>query len=160
MALAAWGNYNFAVRVHRPTRPHAHQDPHIWPTPLAAKLCSLAWLPVADEAAADGIRFVAPNRAWHAAEGELPAFMPALPSTIRKLLADEQALRRLKDAGLRVWDESGNGPELVRDLGALLDNGLVPAHLTPHFKKHYQRGWADAVAVARTPWSRGEEFLI
>ena len=157
LGLASWRDSNFAVRVRRPTRPSAQQDPYNWPTPLAAQLRSLAWLPVTDEAAPGGIQFVAPNFAWHATEGELPAFMPSIPSTTRKLLADERALRRLKDAGLRVWDEPGNGPELVHDLGALLDGGSVPAHLTVNFKKHYQRGWTDAATTTRWPWAPDEQ---
>jgi hypothetical protein len=160
LGLASWGDHCFAVRVRRPTRPHAQQDPHIWPTPLAAQLRSLQWLPVTDDAAPDGIRFVEPSRAWYATEGELPAFMPALPSTVRKLLLDESALRRSTDAGLRVWEESRNGPELVRELGELLDAGLVPAHMTVHFKKHYQRGWADTLQMGRWPWSPGEDVRL
>lgn len=156
LALPAWADRNFVVRVRRPTRPISQQDPHNWPTPLATQLRSLAWLPLADESAPDGLRFAPPNEVWFASEGDLPAFMPSLPSSTRRLLLNETALRRVKDAGLRVWEDGRNGPELVRDLGQLLDAAAVPGHLTVHFKKHYERGWAETVRTGRWPWTDGE----
>jgi hypothetical protein len=159
-ALPTWGDHNFVVRVRRPTRPLAQQDPHYWPTPLAAQLRFLAWLPIADEAAPDGVSFARPDRAWYASDGDLPAFIPSLTSSIRRFLQDDQTVRRLTAAGLRVWEEPRNGPELVRDLGDLLAAGSVPGHLAVHFKKHYQRAWAETLKADRWPWNDEDEPQI
>lgn len=159
-SLPDWADRSFAVRVRRPNRPYAQQDLHTWPTPLSAQLRHLEWLPLVDEAAPDGLRFVRPDHVWFATDGELPPFMPSLPSSAKRLLANEVALRRLTQSGLRGWEDSRNGPELVRDLGELLDSGAIPAHLTVHYKKHYQRGWAETARLRRWPWAGGNEPLF
>jgi len=153
LGLAEWPQSNFEVRVRRPTRPWAAQDPHDWPTPLAAQIRSLRWLPVVDESAPEGIAFVRPDEAWFASDGELPSFVPAIPTSARKLVGDDAALRRLTGAGLRTWEDPANGPELVRSLGELLDRGAVPTHMTAQFKKHYVRGWTETARARRWPWT-------
>lgn len=155
LGLASWPASALEVRVRRSTRRWSEQDPHDWPTPLAAQIRSLRWLPIADGSAAEGVTFVPPNQTWFASDGELPAFLPAIPSSTRKLVGDQSALRRLTSAGLRIWEDPGNGPELVRDLGELLNRGAVPTHMTAQFKKHYERAWTNTADVGRWPWSEG-----
>lgn len=154
--LRTWDDHCFSVRIRRPTRPTAQQDPHQWPTPFSAQLSSLPWLPILDESAPDGVRFVPPRRAWHSVDGDMPAFVPPMPLSTRRMLADDTTLRRLKDAGLRRWEDGRHGPDLVRDLGELLDAGAVLPHLAAQFKKHYQRGWSAALFQDEWPWKDGE----
>lgn len=158
--LRSWGDRSFTMQIRRPTRPTAQQDPHQWPTPFSAQLRSLSWLPILDEGAPGGVRFAPPGQVWYSADGDLPAFVPPIPVSTRRMLTDDTTLRRLTNAGLRNWEDSRHAPDLVRELGELLDSGAALPHLAAQFKKHYQRGWSAAVRQEEWPWSNGETPLL
>ncbi|MBW5420145.1 DUF3883 domain-containing protein [Streptomyces sp. BG9H] len=153
--LRTWDGKVFTFTVHRPTYPF--KDEHLWPTPLASFLRGLAWLPVEE---ADGPFFVAPGQAWFSTDGELPAFVPALPLTIRRLLADRTVADRLLHLGLRRWDDPQHAGAVVLQLGDTLDNSEVPEYLSVAFKRHYERAWSQIAQTGAWPWEPGEEIRL
>ena len=157
--LVRWEDTAFAATVRRPTRPIGQQDPHVWPTPLASALRHLPWLPVTS---GDGsaVEFRHPAEVWHAVDGELPAFLPAMPAAVRRLLADERALDRAEAAGLRRWEDPANADIALRELGEILDRGGVPDHLAATFRNHYARVLADTAASKTWPWSPEERAVL
>ncbi|MFJ9420178.1 sacsin N-terminal ATP-binding-like domain-containing protein [Streptomyces sp. NPDC101227] len=155
--LRTWGDDTFAVTVHRPA--YTFKDAHTWPTPLASYLRRLPWLPVED-ADAGGPNFVTPDRAWISTDGELPAFVPALPLSTRRLLSDTTVATRLRRLGLRGWDDPQYAGAAVKQLADLLDKGDVPEYLRVSFKKHYGRAWSNVAQTGCWPWSPGEKARI
>ncbi|MFD9793790.1 sacsin N-terminal ATP-binding-like domain-containing protein [Streptomyces sp. NPDC059070] len=149
--LRTWGDEEFTFTVHRPT--YSFKDEHVWPTPLSSFLQGLEWLPVEDP---DGPSFVAPRQAWFSTDGELPAFVPALPLSTRRLLGDKTVARRLLQLGLRRWDDPQHAGAAVRQLGDVLDNGEVPEYLSVSFKRHYERAWSHIAQKGAWPWASGE----
>ncbi|MFF5766731.1 sacsin N-terminal ATP-binding-like domain-containing protein [Streptomyces tanashiensis] len=153
--LRTWSSQVLTFTVHRPTYPF--KDEHVWPTPLASFLRGLAWLPVEE---ADGPSFVTPGQAWFSTDGELPAFVPALPLTTRRLLADKTVADRLLQLGLRRWDDPQHAGAVVLQLGDTLDNGEVPEYLSVSFKRHYERAWSQIAQTGVWPWAPGEEIRL
>ncbi|WP_225631664.1 sacsin N-terminal ATP-binding-like domain-containing protein [Streptomyces solaniscabiei] len=153
--LRTWDEEVLTVTVHRPTYPF--KDAHVWPTPLASCLRSMAWLPVEDP---EGPSFVEPRRAWFSADGELPAFVPALPLSTRRLLSDKSVVERMVRLGLRRWDDQQHAGAVVKQLAGVLDKGDVPEYLSVSFKRHYERAWSDIARTGRWPWARGEEARL
>ncbi|MDV6287968.1 hypothetical protein R2F25_08660 [Streptomyces sp. UP1A-1] len=153
--LRTWGEELFTVTVHR--RAYSFKDPHTWPTPLASYLRSLAWLPVEDP---DGLSFVEPRRAWFSTDGELPAFVPALPLSTRRLLTDGGVVERMLRLGLRRWDDPRHAGEAVKQLADVLDKGDVPDYLSVSFKRHYERAWSNIARTGRWPWARDEKARL
>ncbi|MFG2484520.1 sacsin N-terminal ATP-binding-like domain-containing protein [Streptomyces virginiae] len=153
--LRTWGQELFTFVVHRPTYPF--KDENVWPTPLASFLRGLEWLPAEYP---DGPVFVAPRQAWFSTDGELPAFIPALPLSIRRLLADKAVGDRLLQLGLRRWDDPQHAGAAVRQLGDVLGNGEVPEYLSVSFKRHYERAWSHVAQTGTWPWVPGEELRL
>ncbi|GAA3376788.1 DUF3883 domain-containing protein [Streptomyces sannanensis] len=153
--LRTWGEEVLTVTVHRPTYPF--KDAHVWPTPLASYLRSLAWLPVEDP---DGPSFVEPRRAWFSTDGELPAFIPALPLSARRLLTDRGVVERMLRLGLRRWDDPQHAGAAVKQLADVLDEGDVPEYLSVSFKRHYKQAWSHIARTGRWPWAPGEEARL
>ncbi|MFD8744409.1 sacsin N-terminal ATP-binding-like domain-containing protein [Streptomyces sp. NPDC059616] len=153
--LHTWGDEEFTFTVHRPA--YSFKDEHVWPTPLASFLRGLEWLPVEDP---DGPSFVAPRQAWFSTDGELPAFVPALPLSTRRLLGDKTVVGRLLQLGLRRWDDPQHAGAAVRQLGDVLDKGEVPEYLSVSFKRHYERAWSHIAQTGAWPWAPGEEVRL
>ncbi len=153
--LRTWGEEVFTVTVHRPT--YTFKDAHTWPTPLASYLRGMAWLPVDDP---DSPSFVEPRRAWFTADGELPAFVPALPLSTRRLLTHKSVVERMLKLGLRRWDAPQHAGAAVKQLADLLDKGYVPEYLSVSFKRHYERAWSNIARTGRWPWAQGEEARL
>ncbi len=157
LGLRTWGENNFAATVYRPR--YNKQDEHVWPTPLASALRHLPWLPVQDPNG-EGLRFVTPGQAWFAEDRDLPAFIPSIPQSIRRLLADRTVVTHLRRAGLRIWDDSDFAASAVKDLGSALAMGHVPDHLSVAFKKQYGCALALAAKHRVWPWAAGEPVQL
>ncbi|MEU6523903.1 hypothetical protein ABZ892_14030 [Streptomyces sp. NPDC046924] len=153
--LRTWGEEVFTVTVHRPT--YSFKDAHTWPTPLASYLRGMAWLPVEEP---DGPSFVTPRRAWFSTDGELPAFVPALPLSTRRLLSDRGVVERMLRLGLRRWDDPQHAGAAVKQLADVLDKGEVPEYLSVSFKRHCERAWSNIARTGRWPWTPDEEVRL
>ncbi|MET7761207.1 hypothetical protein ABZS71_03900 [Streptomyces sp. NPDC005393] len=153
--LRTWGEEVFTVIVHRPT--YTFKDAHTWPTPLASYLRDMAWLPVEEP---DGPSCVAPRRAWFSTDGELPAFVPALPLSTRRLLTDRGVVERMLRLGLRRWEDPQHAGAAVKQLADVLDKGDVPEYLSVSFKRHYERAWSNIARTGRWPWAPGEQVRL
>ncbi|MFG2298704.1 sacsin N-terminal ATP-binding-like domain-containing protein [Streptomyces sp. NPDC048603] len=153
--LRTWGQEMFSFSVHRPT--YSFKDENVWPTPLASFLRDLDWLPVEHSS---GPVFTAPRQAWFSTDGELPAFIPALPLSIRRLLADKVVAERLLHLGLRRWDDPQHAGAAVRQLGVVLGKGEVPEYLSVSFKRHYERAWSQVAQTGVWPWAPGEDVQL
>ncbi|MFI8182443.1 sacsin N-terminal ATP-binding-like domain-containing protein [Actinacidiphila glaucinigra] len=152
-----WGDETFAVTVHRPS--YSFKDPHVWPTPFASFLRRMPWLPVED-AESDGPSFVTPDQAWFSTDGEMPAFVPSLPLSTRRLLADKASAARLRLCGLRSWDDPRHAGDALKHLGEILNKGYVPEYLSVSFKKHYGRAWSRIAQTGHWPWLKGEQVRL
>ncbi|WP_405140685.1 hypothetical protein OG589_27430 [Sphaerisporangium sp. NBC_01403] len=159
LGLRSWGDHVFSVTVRRPGRPLSQQDPHIWPTPFASYLRHLPWLPVEDSESGS-LTFVPPSQAWFSRDSELPAFIPGIPLSIRRLLAQDQPLARLRQAGLRIWEDPHQSGAVVKELGSILAEDAVSEHLSISFKRHYARAWTDAARLSAWPWTVGEPVRL
>lgn len=155
--FSAWGDEAFTAPLHRPR--HKVRDPHIWPSPFASFLRSMPWLPV-EGGASDGPLFVSPSQAWFSVEGELPAFVPSLPLSIRKLLANKATLSRLRRCGLWLWEEPTHAGAAVKDLGAIVAKGGVSNHFSISFKKHYGKAWSQLADTGQWAWGPGEPVQL
>ncbi|WP_188308973.1 protein NO VEIN domain-containing protein [Streptomyces sp. CBMA123] len=91
---------------------------------------------------------------------DLPAFIPSIPQSVRRLLADRTVVTRLRRAGLRIWDDADFAAAAVKDLGTALAVGHVPDHLSVAFKKQYGRSLALAAKHRAWPWAAGEPVQL
>lgn len=119
----------------------------------------MPWLPVED-GESDGSSFVMPDQAWFTTDGELPAFVPSLPLSTRRLLTDNASAARLRFCGLRSWDDPQHAGAAVKHLGEILEKGDVPEYLSVSFKKHYGRAWSHIAQTRHWPWSNGEAVRL
>ncbi|MFD0264230.1 sacsin N-terminal ATP-binding-like domain-containing protein [Kitasatospora indigofera] len=157
LGLRTWPEGAFSTTVYRPNH-HHKPDEHIWPTPLAAFLRHLPWLPV--QYGEEGIRYVTPNEAWFSPDREPPPFVASLPQPVRSLLADQHTVTRLRRLGLRIWDDPEFAAAAVHDLGSALAAGHVPEHLSISFKKQYGRAIEQAAQAGDWPWPAGKPVQL
>lgn len=152
LAFRSWPDSYFSITVQRPNRVPGQQDPHEWPSPLTSYLRHQPWLPVASSNP-DPLSFVAPHQAWHCINGETPQYLPSPQTPLRRLLTDQRTLRRLRELGLRIWDDPAHSGAAVRALGAALADGAVAEHQIANFKKNYAAAWTQAVGQREWPWA-------
>lgn len=158
--LRTWPEDALQVRARRHLERHRRDpDPHTWPTPVASFLRHMPWLPV-EHGAVDGPAFVAPERAWFNADGDLPGFVPQLSLAVRRRLDEKPTLGRLRSLGLRLWEEPADAAAAVRDLGTLLADGHVSDRHVVRFKRHYQQAWHHVAGSGKWPWEKDEPVRL
>ena len=104
--------------------------------------------------------FVPPHQAWHATDGAVPPFLPNLPRSLRRLLADPSALHRLRDLGLRIWEAPEHSPAAVRDLSSALSANAVADDQNVAFKRHYAAAWTQVAHQEQWPWADEEQVCL
>jgi hypothetical protein len=141
LGLGSWPDDAFEVVVWRPERRVDQHDTHRWPTPLASYLRHGQWIPVEDADDEDQTSFQRPTDAWISAGGQLPRFVPTLAPATRSRLRTAQALERLKQLGIRIWDDPAYSGAVLRALPELLGRGSVAPHDAASFKKQCRQAW-------------------
>ncbi|MGW4886021.1 sacsin N-terminal ATP-binding-like domain-containing protein [Streptomyces murinus] len=125
-----------------------NQDLQHVPTPLSAFVRGQPWLPVRGPGGI--VRFVRPHEAWHApaALEQEPAFAPTVLRQLRPLLDDDQALRRLRDAGLPTWGDRRDSARLIATLGELVKSDAVDDGDRAALQRANERAWQNLAAQA------------
>lgn len=115
-----------------------------WPTPLAAFLSRVPWIPQTgdDEDAPD---FTTAGLAWWWAAAEAPpAFLTVASAALRRRQSD-RVLRRLRLLGVRRWDGPETAGDRLRHLPTLLRRmpRLRQGRLGHLLGRAYEQAWAD-----------------
>lgn len=144
--LARWSATHFTSVWNRDRT--GNQDLQHVPTPLSAFVRGQPWLPVRGRGGT--VRFVRPDEAWHAPATleQEPAFAPTVLRQLRPLLDDDQALRRLRDAGLPTWGDSRDSARLIATLGELVKSDAVDDGDRPALQRASERAWQNLAAQA------------
>ncbi|MGW0121450.1 sacsin N-terminal ATP-binding-like domain-containing protein [Streptomyces sp. NPDC003327] len=150
---ATWPSETLYVTVAR------YNDRYDWfslPTPVTGFLTEAAWLPVASPRERSEWRFVRPAEAWTHGEEAAPAFVPLVPSPLRRAFqATERASHRASDWGLERWDTPATAARRVRELTELFRDGAVPETTMAAFRRAYEDAWADCAQAGVDPWPPG-----
>lgn len=156
--LTQWSADTLEVTVSRAERRTDQQDVHRWPTPVSSYLRHSAWLPIeGTEDDATGFTFASPADAWLPGSGQLPRFVPPIVHSVRTVVAQGEALRRLQEFGIRFWDEPRHSGHVLRKLPQLLEDGHVPSHDAGSFKKQCRQAWSHLVDHPdQWPWQSQE----
>ncbi|MGW4756142.1 sacsin N-terminal ATP-binding-like domain-containing protein [Streptomyces chartreusis] len=115
-----------------------------WPTPLAAFLSRVPWIPQTGDDE-DTPAFTTAGRAWWWASGETPpAFLTLASAALRRRQSD-RVLKRLELLGVRRWDDPETAADRLRHLPALLHRvpRLRQGRLGHLLRRAYEQAWAD-----------------
>jgi hypothetical protein len=159
--LDAWSDDVMAVVWERDRA--GYKDPQTLPTPLGAFVRDGRWLPVHDPATkADSP--AAPQEAWHFQAGtdsEPPRFAPIVARQTRALLdVCPTAVRRLRAAGMGVWNSPSDAPRLATHLARLYAEGHVDEAFSPRLANAYRAAWATALEQPTANGPGPEDFLL
>jgi hypothetical protein len=140
-----------------------YKDPQTVPTPLGAFVRVGRWLPVHDPSTkkdAPG----APRDAWHFQAGtdsEPPRFAAIVTRQTRALLdAAPTAVRRLRAAGMGVWNSPADAGRLANHLARLHAEGRVDTVYSPHLANAYRAAWATALEQPTAHAPADDDFLL
>jgi hypothetical protein len=148
-----WADHLLAMKVQRTDVTSRNFDPFSWPTPVAAFLEKESWMPVTRPHARDQVDFVPLADAWHFSERTagaddyaLPDYAPLVPLRLRRLVdARPASLARLRNHGLKVWNESADSPDLVKLLGRLVVEEPIAEQYPAHVRRAYEQAWSHAL---------------
>ncbi|MDA8311626.1 MAG: DUF3883 domain-containing protein [Actinomycetota bacterium] len=153
LGLATWPDDAFEVVVSRPQRRIDQQDAHRWPSPLKSYLCGGRWIPLEDVEDEDLTTFAPPSDVWVSLGGQLPRFVPGVTPAVRNHVRAGTALDRLKELGVRTWEDPENCGAVLQSVPELLASGWVAPHDSASFKKQCRQAWDQLVRdPARWPW--------
>ena len=152
MNVGSWDEsaWTFEFRRERPNHRRT-PDPHAWPSPLASFVERAESFPMTELGRRDVLTFGAVGEAWLFVEedGErAPRFMSMPPHEIRRALESTPSRRRLRQCGLRIWNEAGSAERRLRELARLLAFGSVTASERSSFRHACEAAWADLTAGA------------
>ncbi|MFF0038859.1 sacsin N-terminal ATP-binding-like domain-containing protein [Streptomyces mirabilis] len=136
-----------------------------WPTPLAAFLSRVPWIPQTGDDE-DHPGFTTAGHAWWWASGEAPpAFLTVASAVLRRRQSD-RVLKRLELLGVRRWDDPETAADRLRHLPALLRRAprLRQGSLGHLLRRAYEQAWADLLPPDRfgSGWRSGifPELLV
>ncbi|MGY1883959.1 sacsin N-terminal ATP-binding-like domain-containing protein [Blastococcus sp. SYSU DS0753] len=160
--LEAWPESHL-VTVWQRDRPGDKNAQHI-PTPLAVFIASGRWMNVRKAGTAEG-QFVAAQECWHFVGGHdaaPPRYAWLVASELRALLDQmPTALRRLRQAGMGVWNNPTDAPRLVNHLPAILARGDVDAAAVPQVHNAYRAAWRQALQrTGGAPGFTAERLIV
>ncbi len=128
-------------------RPGNKDAQHI-PTPLAVFISTGRWLSVR-RAGVAAAQFTAAPDCWHFTGGQdaaPPRFAWLVVSELRTLLDQTPtALRRLRQAGLGMWNNAADAPRLVGHLAGILAAGDVDAAAVSQVQNAYRTAWRQTL---------------
>jgi hypothetical protein len=148
VGLDRWTDDHLEFVIKRP-RPR-DQDPCRWPSLVSSFLRKTDWLPMARAGDREVVDFVPAVDAWHFSDATgdpAPAFAALLPRDVRRLIDESPTARkRLRDAGMKVWNEASDSRELIVEMGRIFASESITDFHVSSFKKNYARAWADVVS--------------
>ncbi|MFG2439036.1 sacsin N-terminal ATP-binding-like domain-containing protein [Streptomyces sp. NPDC048508] len=116
----------------------------LWPTPLAAFLSQVPWIPQTGDDE-NTPAFTTASQAWWWASAEAPpAFLTVASAALRRRQSD-RGLKRLELLGVRRWDDPETAADRLRHLPALLRRmpRLRQGRLGHLLQRVYEQAWAD-----------------
>lgn len=147
--LSGWPNEYFTTTWERDRA--GNKDQQLIPTPLAAFLRTVEWLPVHDPGERTN-RFSKAADSWYFPlhNTDAPRFSPLITAALRESINDETViLRRLKDAGVGIWTDPQHSHRLIAHLGdQLAAERLDSSHLS-QFQQTYQAAWTQTATSLR-----------
>lgn len=135
-----------------------------WPSPAAAFLATEPWFPQTTPGRRAAISFVPLRKAWVINNGQVPAFLPAQPPALRRLLTPT-VLQRLMPLGIRLWHDERTAVARLDYLSGLV-SGLpdsTPAQTRHAIRSAYEDAWQDllpATAARRPNTVAAPEHLV
>lgn len=152
-SVGSWPDATFTVRFQRYDVTWRNLDPFDWPSPAAAFLSEARWIPVGAPQAREDVRFLQPRSAWHFSENEFddsdyarPDYAELVQSRLRRSLdARPAALRRLRAAGLNIWNDPAESSKLIAHLGELVHAGTVGDLHVASLEKAYEQAWESVI---------------
>lgn len=139
-----------------------YRDPHHITTPLAAFLARAEWVEL-QQREREGRRFVHAKDAWYfpTNTGEAPPrFAPLMSNELRGTIADDQqALDRLKEAGIGLWHHAEHAYRLLGLLGRVMHEGRVDGAFLWQFHRAYRDAWANSL-LRSWPSAHPLPFLV
>lgn len=122
-------------------------EPQTIPTPFHSFVALAPWLPTRLPGQGEEAIYGQPPATWHH-EGHHdrpPAFARLLSPDVGRELRSPTALSRLRQLGLRIWDDPDDAPLLVTELAALVAAGVRSAH-EPSIRNEYEHAWHQVIS--------------
>lgn len=145
LGLDRWDEAMLEVVVHRY---NDASDRFTWPTPAAAFLTDVEWLPMARSGERQSWYFVRPRAGWSHGFGDdaAPGFAPLVPHALRQRAELRPRSReRLGKLGVQFWDTPTTAPARVRLMAELLRNGTLADTAAAALRKAYEDAWEEVV---------------
>ncbi|MBT8227012.1 MAG: DUF3883 domain-containing protein, partial [Dactylosporangium sp.] len=140
--LASWPNETLAVTVRRY---NDDTDAFSLPTPAAAFLSEVEWLPVTAPRDRSNVTYRKAGESW-SDRGDAPPFAAVIAPRVRNLIhAHPVAEVRAAHLGIRTWDDPATAADRVLLLAQMLETGQVPETVVPQFRNAYEDAWTDFV---------------
>ena len=162
--LGDWSDHLSLTWARFQARHRSSPDERIWPSPIAAFLQDVAWIPTTQPADRREDAFVRPEEAWYFSDagGEgLPHFSPLVsPATRRALATSPGVLVAAKRLGVGDWRDPNHAPRLLRHLASIVEGGELTETGYLAFRNAHEDAWARATkwepadfsdAMANTP---------
>ncbi|MDB5243817.1 MAG: hypothetical protein JWP57_4443 [Spirosoma sp.] len=123
-----------------------------WPSPLAHWLASTAWVPQTTPGNRTEVRLERPTDAWWVRTIETPDFLPAQPPVLRSV-AGRRAADRLRDCGVRIWDEPESAPSRLAELARIVDSQALESRTVAALavRKANEAAWRDLEQLQLVP---------
>jgi hypothetical protein len=153
-SLGHWSESHFATEIRRTDVTSRNFDQFVWPTPLAAFVNDASWVPQPSPDARDELTWSTPAESWHYAERYTdeamdyarPDYARLIPPNLRRSLDRRpNALLRLREAGLNVWNDPADAVKLADHLAALVAADSVAESYVANLRKTYEQAWENIV---------------
>lgn len=128
-SIGKWPGETMDFRFHRYQTHHRNStDPQKWPSPAAALLSEVPWIPVRGPGRRDEVEFVRPREAWYFDDRDrrAPAFATLIDDSIARVLEQSAASHtRLGRLGIKRWTDPGAAHHRLGMLADLAERGDV-----------------------------------
>lgn len=126
------------------------KDPPSFVSPVAAFLKEESWVPVPGRGRQAPMEYLQPGQTWHFREGgdeSCPSFVRLVQRQLRRLIDESDlAARRMRDFGLRTFNDQRDAAARVLLLGELVAADAVDETQVFHFPEVYAGAWRDVIA--------------
>ena len=131
------------------SRVGARSETISWPSPMAAFLKAVPWIPVSGQ---DDFSGFSANRCWLGSRSEIPRFVPRAERSVRELIESNQKLRQTLAArlGMPTWADVKSAPSRIVALGEMLQAGIPDAYIDD-FRKAFREAWGNYAELAPRP---------
>lgn len=137
----------FRFRRFKPIH-RSNPDLQRWPSPAAAFLSEVPWVPVTGPGIRDEVEFVTPREGWYFDDPDrrAPAFATLVEGSVARVLEQCPRCReRLAELGLRFWSDPDSAHERLTMLAGIVQGGDLRDSDVDAIKKAVRDAVADCL---------------